>query len=173
MQLFHLRIVCNSGDTRVAFAHHRATTEEKCARAKSRQTPLASWPGVAVEELRESVEERRACDTAARRMRVPERAGGARAGALRQHRRKRRDSQRRGAARRDRHDHQQGNQSHRSGVTNETGTYSFTNVQAGTYDVKVSLQGFKEYVRTDVPVTVNTVSRVDAAARSRRSSPRR
>ncbi len=34
---------------------------------------------------------------------------------------------------------------------------------AGTYEVKLSLQGFKEYVRTDVPVTVNTVSRVDAA----------
>jgi Carboxypeptidase regulatory-like domain/TonB dependent receptor len=51
----------------------------------------------------------------------------------------------------------------RSAVTNEIGTYSLTNVLAGTYDVKVSLQGFKEYVKTDVPVTVNTVSRVDAA----------
>ena len=47
-------------------------------------------------------------------------------------------------------------------VTSETGTFTFTNVQAGTYDVKVSLQGFKEAVRTDVPVTVNTVSRVDS-----------
>jgi Carboxypeptidase regulatory-like domain/TonB dependent receptor len=51
----------------------------------------------------------------------------------------------------------------RTGVTNETGNFSFTNVLAGTYEVKVSLQGFKEYVQTDVPVTVNTVSRVDAA----------
>ena len=41
-------------------------------------------------------------------------------------------------------------------VTGETGSFTFTNVQAGTYDVKVSLQGFKESVRTDVPVTVNT-----------------
>ena len=47
-------------------------------------------------------------------------------------------------------------------VTGETGSFTFTNVQAGTYDVKVSLQGFKEAVRTDVPVTVNTVSRVDS-----------
>ena len=47
-------------------------------------------------------------------------------------------------------------------VTGETGSFTFTNVQAGTYTVKVSLQGFKESVRTDVPVTVNTVSRVDS-----------
>jgi hypothetical protein len=50
----------------------------------------------------------------------------------------------------------------RTAVTNETGAYSITNVQAGTYDVKVSLQGFKESVREAVPVSVNTVSRVDA-----------
>src|SRR5215218_55269 len=50
----------------------------------------------------------------------------------------------------------------RSAVTNETGAFSFTNVQAGTYDVKVAIQGFKESLRTSVPVTVNTVSRVDA-----------
>jgi hypothetical protein len=47
-------------------------------------------------------------------------------------------------------------------VTSAEGTYTFTNVQAGTYDVKVSLQGFKEYVKADVPVTANTVSRVDS-----------
>ncbi|MPZ17418.1 MAG: hypothetical protein GEV06_05855 [Luteitalea sp.] len=46
-------------------------------------------------------------------------------------------------------------------VSNETGTYSITNVQPGPYDVKVVLQGFKEFVRTGVPVTVNTISRVD------------
>ncbi len=49
-----------------------------------------------------------------------------------------------------------------TGVTGATGTFTFTNVQAGTYDVKVSMQGFKEAVQTDVPVTVNTVSRVDS-----------
>ncbi len=47
-------------------------------------------------------------------------------------------------------------------VTSDAGTYTFTNVQAGNYDVKIGLQGFKEYVKADVPVSVNTVSRVDA-----------
>jgi len=47
-------------------------------------------------------------------------------------------------------------------VTNDVGSYTFTNVLAGVYDVKVSLQGFKESVKADVPVTVNTVSRADA-----------
>jgi hypothetical protein len=49
----------------------------------------------------------------------------------------------------------------RTAVSNETGTYSFTNVLPGPYDVKVSLQGFKELVRTGVPVSINQVSRVD------------
>jgi outer membrane receptor protein involved in Fe transport len=49
----------------------------------------------------------------------------------------------------------------RTTVTGDTGTYSFTNVLPGSYDVKVSLQGFKESVRTDVPVSVNEVARVD------------
>jgi len=51
----------------------------------------------------------------------------------------------------------------RTGVSNETGAYSFTNVLAGRYDVKITLQGFKEFVKTGVPVSVNEVSRVDAA----------
>jgi hypothetical protein len=50
----------------------------------------------------------------------------------------------------------------RTAVTSGEGIYSFTNVQAGPYDVKVVLQGFKEFVQTAVPVSVNTVSRVDA-----------
>ena len=49
----------------------------------------------------------------------------------------------------------------RTTVSNETGAYTFTNVQAGTYDVKVSLQGFKEFVQTGVPVTLGNISRVD------------
>jgi hypothetical protein len=51
----------------------------------------------------------------------------------------------------------------RTTVTNETGTYNFTNVVPGTYLVKVSLQGFKEFQQTDVPVTLGQVSRVDMA----------
>jgi carboxypeptidase family protein len=49
----------------------------------------------------------------------------------------------------------------REAVSNETGIYSFTNVQAGTYNVKVSLTGFREFLKTDVPVSVNEISRVD------------
>jgi Carboxypeptidase regulatory-like domain len=51
----------------------------------------------------------------------------------------------------------------RTAVSNETGAYSFTNPLAGRYDVKITLQGFKEFVKTGVPVSVNEVSRVDAA----------
>jgi hypothetical protein len=51
----------------------------------------------------------------------------------------------------------------RTAVSNETGAYSFTNVLAGRYDVKITLQRFKEFVKTGVPVSVNEVSRVDAA----------
>jgi len=51
----------------------------------------------------------------------------------------------------------------RTAVSNETGGYSFTNVQPGPYDVKVTLQGFREFVKTGVPVSVNEVGRVDAA----------
>ena len=54
-------------------------------------------------------------------------------------------------------------------VTNDVGSYTFTNVLAGVYDVKVSLQGFKESVKADVPVTVNTVSRAGRATRHRRA----
>ena len=51
----------------------------------------------------------------------------------------------------------------RTAVSTETGAYSFTNVLAGNYDVKVTLQGFKEAVKTGVPVSANEVSRVNAA----------
>ena len=47
-------------------------------------------------------------------------------------------------------------------VTNETGAFTFSNVLPGTYDVKVSLQGFKEFVQQAVPVTAGGISRVDA-----------
>jgi hypothetical protein len=47
-------------------------------------------------------------------------------------------------------------------ATNETGSYTFQNVLPGTYDVKVSLQGFKEFVEANVPVAAGSISRVDA-----------
>jgi Carboxypeptidase regulatory-like domain len=49
----------------------------------------------------------------------------------------------------------------RETVTNDSGIYTFTNVQAGTYDIKVSLTGFREFLQTNVPVSVNQISRVD------------
>ncbi|MPY88795.1 MAG: hypothetical protein GEU99_12805 [Luteitalea sp.] len=47
-------------------------------------------------------------------------------------------------------------------VTNASGNYSIPNVLPGPYDVSVSLQGFKAFVRTGVPVSANNISRVDA-----------
>jgi len=51
----------------------------------------------------------------------------------------------------------------RDTVTNAEGGYNLTNVLPGPYDVKVALSGFKEAVRTNVPVTIGQVSRVDIA----------
>jgi hypothetical protein len=47
-------------------------------------------------------------------------------------------------------------------VSNERGAYTVTNVLPGTYDVKVTLQGFREFVQQRVPVTAGAISRVDA-----------
>jgi hypothetical protein len=51
----------------------------------------------------------------------------------------------------------------RETVTDAQGNYSFGNVLAGPYDVKVSLQGFKENIRSNVPVTIGQISRVDVS----------
>lgn len=56
--------------------------------------------------------------------------------------------------------HQGTNQSRQS-ITDDTGAYSFATIPAGPYSVKVVMPGFKEFVKTDVPVTINNVSRVD------------
>jgi hypothetical protein len=45
--------------------------------------------------------------------------------------------------------------------TNEEGAYRFVNLPPGDYTVKVGLAGFKEFIKENVPVTPNTVSRVD------------
>ena len=52
-------------------------------------------------------------------------------------------------------------------TTNPEGGYSFTNVLPGQYDLKVSLTGFREFVRSNVPVSISNISRVDSDARSR------
>ena len=51
----------------------------------------------------------------------------------------------------------------RETTTNEEGNYSLVNVLPGPYDVKVSLQGFREVLRSNVPVVIGQLSRVDAA----------
>jgi hypothetical protein len=51
----------------------------------------------------------------------------------------------------------------RDATTNEEGNFSIGNVLPGIYDVKVSLQGFREVLRQNVPVSVGQVSRVDVA----------
>jgi hypothetical protein len=49
----------------------------------------------------------------------------------------------------------------RDAVTGADGTFTINNVLAGPYDVKVSLTGFREAVRTNVPVTIGQISRVE------------
>ena len=47
-------------------------------------------------------------------------------------------------------------------VSSASGEYTITNLQPGTYDVKVGLQGFREFVKANVPVTAGQISRVAA-----------
>ncbi|PYQ21884.1 MAG: hypothetical protein DMF79_07130 [Acidobacteria bacterium] len=51
----------------------------------------------------------------------------------------------------------------RETVTDAAGAYAFSTVPTGTYALKVSLPGFKSFSRPNVPVTLNSVTRVDAA----------
>ena len=45
-------------------------------------------------------------------------------------------------------------------TTDADGSFTVNNVAAGPYDVKVSLQGFRESVRKDVPVSIGQIARV-------------
>ena len=49
----------------------------------------------------------------------------------------------------------------RDTITDPQGAYSFLNVLAGHYDVKVALQGFSEAVMSSLPVTMGQISRAD------------
>jgi Carboxypeptidase regulatory-like domain/TonB dependent receptor len=49
----------------------------------------------------------------------------------------------------------------RETTTNEQGVYTLANAVPGTYDVKVSLSGFREFIKTSVPVAAGQISRVD------------
>lgn len=46
-------------------------------------------------------------------------------------------------------------------MTGLGGGYSFPTIDAGTYDVRVTRDGFRTFSRTGVPVTINTVTRID------------
>jgi hypothetical protein len=48
-----------------------------------------------------------------------------------------------------------------SAVTDSTGTYTVRNVTGGTYTMNVSLQGFKEFVQTGIPITAGGVVRIN------------
>jgi hypothetical protein len=47
-------------------------------------------------------------------------------------------------------------------VTDAAGAYHFTAVPTGTYSVSVVMSGFRKYDRPQVPVSLNSVARVDA-----------
>ena len=48
-----------------------------------------------------------------------------------------------------------------SAVTDGTGTYTIRNVAGGTYTLKASLQGFKEFVQTGIPITAGGIVRIN------------
>jgi len=50
----------------------------------------------------------------------------------------------------------------RHGVTNEVGLYNFPTVPSGTYTLRVSMPGFRDYVKANIVVTVNSTTRADA-----------
>src|SRR5881628_3366960 len=49
----------------------------------------------------------------------------------------------------------------RDTISDETGNYTFTTVQTGSYTLKVALPGFKEFQQTDVLVQLNSTTRVN------------
>src|SRR5438874_2666455 len=49
----------------------------------------------------------------------------------------------------------------REAVTDDGGRYNLANLPAGVYSFKATQQGFKSFEQTEVPVSINTVTRVD------------
>lgn len=56
-----------------------------------------------------------------------------------------------------------GTKATRETVTDNNGRYQFPTVQPGAYSVVVRMSGFQTFTRNEVPVTLNTVARVDIA----------
>ena len=48
-----------------------------------------------------------------------------------------------------------------SGVTDAEGTYTIRNITGGTYTLKASLTGFKEFVQTGIPITAAGIVRIN------------
>ncbi|HMF60014.1 MAG TPA: TonB-dependent receptor, partial [Vicinamibacterales bacterium] len=46
-------------------------------------------------------------------------------------------------------------------VTDPTGTYTIRNITGGTYTLRATLQGFKEFVQTGIPVTAGGIVRIN------------
>jgi hypothetical protein len=46
-------------------------------------------------------------------------------------------------------------------TTDSTGSYNFRDLQPGTYELKVTLNGFKSYTRAGLAVTLNAIARAD------------
>jgi hypothetical protein len=51
----------------------------------------------------------------------------------------------------------------RETVSDSAGNWELLNIPSGTYEVKTSAPGFSSAVRSDVPVTINNISRIDSA----------
>ena len=49
----------------------------------------------------------------------------------------------------------------REAITNAEGEYTITNVLSGTYDLKVTKQGFNTSTKTDLTITANNITRAD------------
>src|SRR4030095_15051491 len=49
----------------------------------------------------------------------------------------------------------------REATTNAEGSYSIINVLPGPYDLKVTLTGFRDVARPNVPITIGQIARVD------------
>jgi hypothetical protein len=50
----------------------------------------------------------------------------------------------------------------REAVTDAGGAYRFPTIQPGTYTMTVKLEGFRTFTRSDIPITLNNVTRADA-----------